>query len=300
MLDGGRQGETSLSKGPHYRGAARFDLRRRTQGRYDRSMNRFPREFADLLAPRGRRILDGRVDEWRAALADPARPFVAIHGAIDAGKAHAMHGLLERRLGPVLVRMEAAIPPGSIWNQTRNYQERLPKTARVSTAYLERRRGRAWDIAEATGLLPMLRSESYRAFAETLAGRALAAEFGQQVLCYGQGDYAGPHTDHHPEDPRAAGGYVDMHVSVGHPAIAHQYLIYAREGHFSEMVDVARPGTITAYRLPFWHYTTPLLAKRGREDVARRWVVLGTFLYAEPNFPIDAPINPARAGGTRT
>jgi hypothetical protein len=40
-------------------------------------------------------------------------------------------------------------------------------------------------------------------------------------------------------------------------------------------------GGITAYRLPFWHYTTPLLAKRGREDAARRWVVLGTFRFAK-------------------
>jgi hypothetical protein len=34
------------------------------------------------------------------------------------------------------------------------------------------------------------------------------------------------------------------------------------------------------YRLPFWHYTTPLVAKPGAEDAARRWVLLGTFLDA--------------------
>jgi hypothetical protein len=43
-------------------------------------------------------------------------------------------------------------------------------------------------------------------------------------------------------------------------------------------VSVARPAAVTAYRLPFWHYTTPLVAKRGRSDAAR-WVLLGTFLY---------------------
>jgi hypothetical protein len=47
------------------------------------------------------------------------------------------------------------------------------------------------------------------------------------------------------------------------------------------MVDVNTPGGITVYRLPFWHYTTPLTARPGREKAARRWVVLGTFLFAD-------------------
>ena len=37
-------------------------------------------------------------------------------------------------------------------------------------------------------------------------------------------------------------------------------------------------GGVTCYRLPVWHYTTPMVAKRGREGDARRWVLLGTFL----------------------
>ena len=46
-----------------------------------------------------------------------------------------------------------------------------------------------------------------------------------------------------------------------------------------------RPGDetscLTLYRLPFWHYTTPLQAKRGQERKEARWVLLGTFLYAD-------------------
>jgi hypothetical protein len=244
-------------------------------------MKRFPTEFADLLTPKGRRILDGRDARLRDALADPDRFFVAIGGAIDPRAARAAHALLERHMLATLVPLAAAIPDGSIWNQTRNYQERLPKTARARTAYLEQRRGRAWRAAEEIGLIGMMRSASFRAFAASVSGRPLDAEFGQQVLCYGAGDYAGPHTDHHPEDPRAAGGYIDFHVSFGSPAVAHQYLVYARDGHFSDMVDVNTPGGITVYRLPFWHYTTPLMARAGRAGSARRWVVLGTFLFAD-------------------
>jgi hypothetical protein len=51
-------------------------------------------------------------------------------------------------------------------------------------------------------------------------------------------------------------------------------------GHFTKIKSVAKPGRVTAYRLPLWHYTTPLVARKDREDSARRWVLLGTFLYA--------------------
>jgi hypothetical protein len=129
--------------------------------------------------------------------------------------------------------------------------------------------------AERIGLARLMRSESFRAFAEALAGRRLASGWGLQVLRYGPGDYAGPHNDHHPENPRARSGYIDLHLSLCTPGVAHQWLVYSRAGHFSEIVSVAGPATVTAYRLPFWHYTTPLV---GRANAAR-WVLLGTFLY---------------------
>ncbi|MFN7134604.1 MAG: hypothetical protein ACK4N5_21170, partial [Myxococcales bacterium] len=129
--------------------------------------------------------------------------------------------------------------------------------------------------------------------AAALAGRALKRRWGVQALCYGPGDYVGPHNDHHPEDEEARGGYVDVHVSLPTDAVAHQWLVYARSGHFTEIVPVHEVGGVNAYRLPFWHYTTPLAAKRGREADARRWVLLGTFLFAaeraRPAQRIDAP-----------
>jgi hypothetical protein len=242
-------------------------------------MKRFPAEFADLLTAKGRRILEGRDPALRGALVDPARPFVAISGAIEAAKARAVWSLLDRTLSSHLATLAQPIPPESITGQTRNYQERLRKTVRARTAYLERRGSKAWRAAERAGLIAMTGSDSFRRFAEVIAGRPLATEFGRQVLCYGPGDYAGPHTDHHPEDARAAGGYVDFHLSFAGPGVARQYLVYARDGHFSDEADVALAGGIAIYRLPFWHYTTPLAAKPGRTSTARRWVVLGTFLY---------------------
>ena len=242
-------------------------------------MRPFPRDFAAILTPKGRRVLDGRAAAYCGALAAPERNFLLLDGAIDRAWAARAHDALACSLLRHMALLAEPVPPESITFQTRNHQERLRKTARVRTAYLVRRDSRAWAAAEGLGLIAMMGSPAYRRFAEILAGRKLARRFGRQVLAYGPGDYAGPHTDHHPEDARARDGYVDVHITLGAPDVAHQYLVYARDGHFSEIVNVNRPGAIAAYRLPFWHYTTPLEAKPGREATARRFVILGTFLY---------------------
>ncbi|MSO89530.1 MAG: hypothetical protein EXQ89_06145 [Rhodospirillaceae bacterium] len=237
-------------------------------------MRRLPRDFADSLSPSGRQALEGNKHRLTAET-----PLAWIAGAIGREKAAAMEVLLEKTMAPHLSPLSDAIPPESIAGQTRNYQERLKKVARLRTAYLERR-GKAWAEAERIGLFAMMRAPSFRQFAEAVAGRPLDQKLGVQVLRYAPGDYQGPHTDHHPEDPRAKDGYIDVHLSLPSAAVADQFLVYARDGHLSEMVNVAAPGGIAVYRLPFWHYTTPLRAKRGQAAVARRWVILGTFLYA--------------------
>jgi len=247
-------------------------------------LRRFPAEFEDLLSARGRRLLAG-AGPLAGALADPRRRFLAADGLLDAGRLEAGRLLLERHLLPYLARIDRPIPPEAIWDMRENYAELLPKAMRVSTATFERRRGRAFEAAARIGLLAMLRSASFRAFGEAIAGQALARHWGIQALCYRPGDYAGPHNDHHPENPDARAGYVDVHLTLASPAVSQQWLVYAVAGHFSRIETTARTGRLTAYRLPFWHYTTPLVAKRGREAEARRWVLLGTFLYRSPGSP---------------
>jgi hypothetical protein len=245
-------------------------------------MNRFPDEFDDFLTTAGRRVLAGR-SPLCGALADPRTRFMAEAGLVNERMARAAVELLNRAVYDVLETIDRPIPPETIWEMHRNYGELLPKTARMRTAYLERRRERARRRAEEIGLVVMLRSASFAAFAAALAGRALRARWGIQLLCYGPGDYAGPHNDHHPEEPAARRGYVDLHVSLCGRGVAQQWLIYAVQGHFSRIADVATAGGVTAYRLPLWHYTTPLLARDGAAAAtARRWVLLGTFLYRAP------------------
>jgi hypothetical protein len=233
-----------------------------------------PQEFEDLLSRAGKRVLAG-THPLCGALADPKRRFLAADDLLDRAKAARVRRVLEAALTPVLEPLAKPIPPETIWEMRRDYGELLPKTARARTVFFDSRREPGVRAAGRIGLVRMMRSPSFRAFAEALAGRRLRAGWGLQVLRYGPGDYAGPHNDHHPENPEARRGYLDLHLSLCTPGVAHQWLVYARAGHFSEIVSVSAPATVTAYRLPFWHYTTPLVGG----PKAARWVVLGTFLH---------------------
>lgn len=233
-----------------------------------------PAEFEDLLSRAGRRVLTG-THPLCGALADPRRRFLMADDLLDRAKAARLRRVLEEALTPTLEPLDKPVLPETIWEMRRDYGELLPKTARARTVFFDSRREPGVKMAERIGLARLMRSPSFHAFAEALAGRRLRQGWGLQVLRYGPGDYAGPHNDHHPENPAARRGYFDLHLSLCTPGVAHQWLVHARGGHFSEIVSVAGPATVTAYRLPFWHYTTPLA---GRPKAAR-WVLLGTFLY---------------------
>ncbi|HET6158834.1 MAG TPA: hypothetical protein VFE34_10850 [Dongiaceae bacterium] len=240
-----------------------------------------PTEFEDLLSPAGKRVLAGNAPDICGALADPKRRFMALGGMVAKARAESLRLTLEREMANLLADLSQPIPPETIWDMKRNYDDWLPKSVRCRTAYLENRRGAAWRRAKELGLIDLLSSQSLIAFAEAVLGRKLDRKGGQQILRYGPGDYSGPHTDHTPEIKRAAKGYLDFHLSLVSPGVAHQYLVYARSGHFTEMVPVAETGCLTLYRLPFWHYTTPLQAKPKQERKAARWVLLGTFLFSK-------------------
>lgn len=233
-----------------------------------------PREFAELLNSRGTRVLEGKAAASTGVLSRGGTRFVAMDDLLKPEAAAAVLATLERTLPPLLEPMEQPIPPESTWGMTENYGELLPKTAKVSTALLQSGRSRAFKAAEKAGLIALLKSKSFRRFAEVLNGRPLHPKWGIQILCYREGDYAGPHNDHHPEEAAARDGYLDVHLTFANKQVKRQLLVYEKGGHFQQVADVAKPSLITAYRLPFWHYTTPLEAK---SEEARRWVLLGTF-----------------------
>lgn len=250
----------------------------------NRNMRRFP-DFAELLTPIGRRAMDGRVPKFNSMLASKKTPFALLTGLIDREKAQACVRLLDRHLYDLLSVESTPIDPRSVTSVKKNYGESLPKVMRFKTAFLSKRSAKSYVAAEKAGFLEMLRSESFTAFAQALTGYRLSSPPNLQILCYEHGDYVGPHNDHFPEEDPQCRGYIDVHVTLSNRAVAHQYLIYEKNRHLSQMVDVNLEGSISIYKLPFWHQVTPLAGKPGREAEARRWLLIGTFEFLDGRVP---------------
>jgi hypothetical protein len=240
-------------------------------------MNHFPSEFAELLNKDGRALLAGK-HPLAGTLATGKTRFVAAPNLLDAKKARAVTALLEDTFGRVMSPMELPIPPTATSKMKVAYKELLPKSVSVRTAFIDHARSPARKAAVGSGLIAMLRSASFHAFAEALSGYPLRKKWGLQTLCYWPHDYSGPHNDHHPDEPLGRDGYTDLHLTFCTSGVGQQLLVYERGGHLNQVQDVVTSGGVTCYRLPFWHYTTPLLPRPGQQHSARRWVLLGTFL----------------------
>lgn len=204
-------------------------------------------------------------------------PFVVLDSMIDRQMASACTQLLDQRMHALLKPYSSRIPADSIRSMKSNYTESLEKVFRFRTAFLSRRTARAYERAEALGILTMMRSETFATFAEAVTGLPLVRPPGLQIICYEHGDYVGPHNDYHPEEDPLCRGYVDIHLTFSNNAVEHQFLVYERGRHLSQIVDVNLRGGISIYKLPFWHQVTPLVGKPGQEREARRWLLLGTF-----------------------
>ncbi|HYI09020.1 MAG TPA: hypothetical protein VEK57_08100 [Thermoanaerobaculia bacterium] len=245
-------------------------------------MDRFPAEFEDLLNRRGRRAL-ADAPRLESLIARKQTPILFFDGVIDAGVAAECVRLLDEAMYPVLRRMHIPIPREALTDMTENYTEELRKTVRVKTATFNSPRSRSLAAAREVGLDAMLSSPSFRRFAQAVTGPNLRDDhWGRQVICYETGDYSGPHNDHHPQRDVAKNGFIDFHVMFSNDSVAHQLLIYEQRGFLTQAREVTGTPAIAVYRLPFWHYTTPLLARPGHEATARRWLLLGSFDYDPP------------------
>ena len=245
-------------------------------------MERFPAEFEDLLNRRGRRLLK-QTPSLEDLLARRGTPIVLLENVIDPGLARECIRLLDEGFYSSLKRMYTPIPREALTGMKKNYTDKLAKTVRVRTATFNSGRSRVLDAAQEIGLAQMMTSRSFLQVAQTVTRRALRQDYwARQVICYEHGDYSGPHNDHHPEHAATRNGFVDFHVMFSNDAVAQQLLVYEERGYLSATHDVSRHPSIAVYRLPFWHYTTPLVARPGHEHRARRWLLLGSFEYDPP------------------
>jgi len=245
-------------------------------------MDRFPAELGDLLNARGRRLLRDapRLEEL---MRKRRTPIVVLDDVMDDGVARECIRLLDEAMYPYLRRMHTPIPRTALTGMKANYSEKLPKTVRVKTATFNSSKSRVLEAARQCGLASMMWSKSFLGVAQRASVPKLRGDYwGCQVICYENGDYSGPHNDHHPERDETKNGFLDLHVMFSNDGVASQALVYEEKGFLSTIRNVTSRAAIAVYRLPFWHYTTPLVARRGRESTARRWLLLGSFDYDPP------------------
>jgi hypothetical protein len=196
---------------------------------------------------------------------------------VSPGRLATLTDFMDRRLASHLRVLRSPIPKDIIRKLKVNYSESLPKTMRIRTADLDAKSGKAKRVAASLGLIAALKSDELRQFGERVTGKRLQPDPGCQVICYEPGDYSGPHTDHHPEEPELRDGYVDIHIMLSSPRVASQLLVYERQqGLLNEVAEIGKGMSIAVYQLPFWHYTTPMLARPGVEN-ARRWLLLASY-----------------------
>ena len=231
----------------------------------------FPKEFSDLLNKKGLSILSGKTRGHSDG------KIAVVQNILQLEYVASILPELQKKVFPVLKNYRAPIPEDSIWKLKKNYTEKLGKTMKMMTAEMNAKNSKAYRIAWDMGLIDMLSSVSYKSLGETLLGEKFGESNGKQVICYQQGDYVSPHNDHHPENDNTKNGYYDIQLMMSNKYVKHQWLVYEKNGFLNSMADIATPSGIAVYHLPFWHYTTPMIADPGNPDGALRWLFLHSF-----------------------
>lgn len=242
-----------------------------------RGRSRFSAGWDSTLNASGRR----RFDEWTNAsepplLADGTNAKVA-QNVLNSEDAAAMRDALYEAFYPILEVGDRAIPEEAMEEVAETGTDRLPKSYHLKGCLLDDEDSEAYERARDVGLIEYLESERLLRLAEGASGHDLRGPVGLELLCYEHGDYTGPHTDHHPDDPNRKDGYVDVHVTLCNSYVDQQLLVSESDGHLDQQHDVGVESAVSLSWLPHWHYTTPLVGKPGHEEDARRWLLLATY-----------------------
>lgn len=258
---------------------------------------RCPADFSELLSPKGKDILENGLNATQFAMTNKETPYISFTDALDVERSALCRDMLND-LWPISSKYSrfVPLPPDSHSDPNLDYVN-CPYNS-VCYQMTQPAAGATTDDEKAffedSGIAELTRSPALKAFAEQVTGYKLThtGKDGLVVISYGTGGYVGPHTDvkwHHAagfDNTARSLAYVDMHLIFATDAVEHQYLI-AQDGAFMTTMAGGAPtnGTVSILRQPFWHASTPLKARPGQEDKARRWLLGITFLIEGDNSP---------------
>ncbi len=199
---------------------------------------------------------------------------------LDPQTASRVLSIMEHKVKSNLRPLETKIHPKLTKNQKLNYGEKIHKVMRVKTFRIENSKHEAlWNSYQ---LEQLVSPQLARKVCEKLFQCKFRKEVGKQIVSYFEGDYFGPHNDHHPELPHMKNGYVDFHYYVNHADVEYQMLVHEDRGHLNKFYSLNHFAGLNVYRLPFWHYTSPLQVKPGSSKKAARWIIMYTFYFEQP------------------
>jgi hypothetical protein len=234
----------------------------------------FPKQFSDLLNRRGLQLLAGKhIDHADHKIA-------VVQNIVRPEYVNSILHELDSKIFPVLKNYHNPVSDDIIKKMKKNYSEKLGKSMKMKSSELNSKNSVAYRVASDLGLVDMLNSESYKRMGEVIMGAKFGCSVGKQVICYQHGDYVSPHNDHHPEDEHLKHGYFDIQLMLSNQYVKHQWLVYEQKGFLNSMQDITSPSGIAVYRLPFWHYTTPLIGRQKKISEAKRWLLLHAFEFA--------------------
>jgi hypothetical protein len=261
-------------------------------------MKSWPLDFADLLNDQGRALLEQPAPLAQFAMDNRDTPYVNLRELLTPQAEQGCLALLEQRW-PIMQRHREE-------NPLRAADQCDPDLDYVSSPYNSRLHHMFCPIGSRegdedfrqffldSGLFDMCRSDSMRRFAEAITGYRLLQNqrSGVLVICYGANDYLSMHND--VKWPMQAGwvdtaepiAYVDLHLSFVTDAAEQQFLLI-QQGAYVNRIMGGKPvnGTVSVYRLPFWHFATPLIPKAGEEERCRRWIVMVNYEILGDNRP---------------
>lgn len=235
----------------------------------------FPQQFSDILNRKGLDILSGKTNH----ASDSDRRLKVVQDIIKPVYAQHILAALEQRVFPLLRNCNTPIPGSIIKEMKKNYSEKLGKTMKMKSSGINSANSKTYKIAKEIGLVDMLSSESYRSMGEALMGGKFGTSIGKQIICYEHNNYVSPHNDHHPENENIKNGYYDIQLMLSNKHVKHQWLVYEQQGYLNKFVDITALSGLAVYRLPFWHYTTPMIAKQHGENLAKRWLLLHSYEF---------------------
>lgn len=247
---------------------------------------KLPNEFCDILTKTASKWLTNKATPFDAGVGG----YRKVENAIRLDICNLIMSKLEAEVKPYLNPVNHVVPtnpqamywhkkqglPPLSWRSSTlfcNYAD--PAATYVDAPHLSTTQ-EGYDAFESTGIPQLFRSESWHEWVLNVLGEDESnfqpPNLNIQTSRYVTGDNIGLHNDYYGTKNKPA-WFIDSHISFVNQWVKQQFMLFGHES-IDQVTDLTNMGSIGLYKLPLWHSVTPLVAKRGHEQDAYRWLLI--------------------------